>query len=56
METKIAEVSWTRVEQRDDDKTYNPTTPAELATLAPGFDWTAYLAGAGPAAASSGWS
>ncbi len=46
METEIAQVSWTRAEQRDDDKTYNPMTPAELAAAAPGFDWSAFFAGA----------
>jgi putative endopeptidase len=43
METKIAEVSWTRVEQRDVDKTYNPMTVAELAAAAPGFAWRPFL-------------
>ncbi len=45
-ETKIAQVSWTRAESRDPDKTYNPMTPAELDKYAPGFEWRAYLAGA----------
>ncbi|MET0273448.1 MAG: M13-type metalloendopeptidase [Phenylobacterium sp.] len=45
-ETKIAEVSWTRVERRDRDKTYNPMTPAELQAATPGFDWNRYLAAA----------
>jgi putative endopeptidase len=43
METRIAEVSWTRAERRDDEKTYNPVEADKLAALAPGFDWTAYL-------------
>ncbi|MBP2157992.1 MULTISPECIES: M13 family metallopeptidase [Asticcacaulis] len=46
LETKIAEVHWTRIERRDSTKTYNPMTPAELATYAPGFDWSGFLAGA----------
>jgi putative endopeptidase len=46
LETAIAKASWTKVEQRDDEKTYNPMTPAQLAKLAPGFPWTAYFAGA----------
>jgi len=46
LETDIALVSWTRVEQRDAVKTWNPMTPAELATLAPGFPWTPFLKGA----------
>ncbi|EGF92575.1 pepO [Asticcacaulis biprosthecium C19] len=43
METKIAEVSWTRIERRDSTKMYNPFTRAELAAYAPGFDWAAYF-------------
>jgi putative endopeptidase len=46
METEVARVSWTRVEQRDDDKTYNPYEVAQLPTLAPGFNWNAFLVGA----------
>jgi putative endopeptidase len=47
LETKIAEVSWTRVEQRDDVKMYNPKAPAELVALAPGFPWKEFLAAEG---------
>ena len=43
LETKIAEVSWTRVDRRDDDKTYNPMTIAELERNAPGFPWRDFL-------------
>ncbi|MDB5499087.1 MAG: peptidase family protein [Phenylobacterium sp.] len=43
-ETKLAEASWTRVERRDRDKTYNPATPAELNAMTPGVDWNRYLA------------
>jgi len=46
-ETQMAEASWTRVERRDRDKTYNPMTPAELAAYTPGFDWNRYLAQTG---------
>lgn len=46
LETEIARVSWTRAERRDDDKTYNPYSVAELSAYAPGFDWKAFLAGA----------
>ena len=52
METEIAKVSWTRAEQRDDNKMYNPYETAKLAALAPGFDWSAFIAGAGLAKAS----
>ena len=44
LETAIAPVSWTKVEQRDPVATYNAMTPAELTALAPGFDWAAYFA------------
>jgi len=43
LETRVAEVSWTRVEQRDPVKSYNPMTPSELAALAPDFPWRPYL-------------
>ena len=46
-ETRIAEASWTKVDQRDRDKIYNPMSVAELQTLAPGFAWRAYLQTAG---------
>jgi putative endopeptidase len=45
-ETKLAEASWTRIERRDRDKTYNPATPAEMDALAPGIGWARYLAAA----------
>jgi putative endopeptidase len=47
LETEIARVSWSRAEQRDRDRTYNPEPVAGLARFAPGFDWAAFLAGAG---------
>src|SRR5437899_3270567 len=47
METKIAEAHWSRAEGRDRDKTYNPTTLAELEKNAPGFPWTVYFKEAG---------
>lgn len=46
-ETKLARVHWTRVESRDDDKTYNKWTRADFERRAPGFDWNAYLTAAG---------
>jgi putative endopeptidase len=46
-ETRIAEASWTRAESRDRDKTYNPQTPTELDTLAPGFPWSDWLRAGG---------
>ena len=48
-ETQIAQVSWTRIDSRNADKTYNKMTVAELQQAAPGFDFAAYLrAGATP--------
>ena len=47
METEVAKVSWTRAERRDDDKTYNPYAVSKLAAEASGFNWNAYLSGAG---------
>ena len=47
METEIAKAHWTRAESRDRDKTYNPTTLAEMAGKAPGFPWATYFAAAG---------
>ena len=47
LEKKIAEVHWTRAEQRQIDKIYNPVPSAQLATQMPGFDWTTTLQEAG---------
>ena len=46
-ETKVAEASWTKAQEREVDKIYNPVTPTELATLAPGFAWKGWLGTAG---------
>jgi putative endopeptidase len=46
-ETRVAEVSWSRAESRDRDKTYNPLTLAELDALAPDFPWGTLLDAAG---------
>ena len=43
LETKVAEAHWTRAESRNRDKTYNPTTVAELEKDAPGFPWAVYF-------------
>lgn len=52
LETAIAAIQWTKVQNRDPVATYNKTTPAALAQLAPSFDWTGFFAAAGvPAAA-----
>jgi len=44
-ETRIAEVSWTRTDSRDADKTYNKMAVADLVRTAPGFDFVGYLKG-----------
>ena len=46
-ETKIAAASWTKTEQRDVDKIYNPIQTPDLAALTPGFAWSRFLTGAG---------
>jgi putative endopeptidase len=45
LETSMAQVQWTRVENRDPIKTYNKTAIADLPTLMPGYDWQGYLRG-----------
>ncbi|MCV2351754.1 M13 family metallopeptidase [Paucibacter sp. Y2R2-4] len=47
LEERIATVQWDKVDNRDPVKTYNPMTPAELAALAPGFDWAGFMKNAG---------
>ncbi len=47
VEAKIAQVHWTRAENRDEDKTYNPMTVSDLKKLAPDFAWDAFFASAG---------
>lgn len=46
-ETRLAEVHWTRAENRNREKTYNPMTIRALADAAPGLDWPALLDAAG---------
>src|SRR6202035_2067400 len=43
-ETKIAEASWTRAQQRDLVAIYNPMSIQELKKLAPSFAWEKFLA------------
>ena len=49
LETEIAKVQWSAVENRDPVKGYNKMKAAELAKLAPGFDWATYLKDCGVA-------
>jgi putative endopeptidase len=43
LETDIAKAQWTKVELRDPQKAYNKIDIAKLDTVAPNFDWKAYL-------------
>ncbi len=43
LETELAKASMSRVEMRNPDKTYNRMATAELAKLAPDFDWPEYF-------------
>ncbi|HEX3631633.1 MAG TPA: M13-type metalloendopeptidase [Casimicrobiaceae bacterium] len=47
LESGLARVQWTRVENRDPVKTYNKVELAQLAALAPGVDWKRWLADSG---------
>ncbi|MGP8098886.1 MAG: M13 family metallopeptidase [Steroidobacteraceae bacterium] len=47
LETELATVQWTKVDNRDPVKTYNKVEFAKLTQLAPGYDWKAYLADSG---------
>ncbi len=49
LETEIAKAHWSRAEQRQVDKLYNPVPEAQLASRMPGFDWSAFLKEAGVA-------
>jgi putative endopeptidase len=51
LEEKIAATHWTKVQNRDPQKTYNKMTLAELQKAAPGVDWAAWAASVGLAAA-----
>ena len=43
LETRIADVSWSREQERDPIATYNPTPTSALEGQAPGFAWTRFL-------------
>ncbi len=47
LETALAKLQWTRVENRDPVKTYNKTAIGDLPKLMPGYDWQRYLRGSG---------
>ncbi len=47
LETSLAKIQWTRVEERDPIKTYNKTALSELPALMPGYDWQRFIRGSG---------
>ncbi len=47
LESELALQQWTKVENRNPNKTYNKVELAKLGDLAPGFDWKRYLVAAG---------
>ncbi|HUX74688.1 MAG TPA: M13 family metallopeptidase [Steroidobacteraceae bacterium] len=47
LETAMAKIQWTRVENRDPLKIYNKTTIGDLPALMPNYAWNRYLAGTG---------
>ncbi len=47
LETELAKVQWTRVENREATRTYNLYGVDQLTGLTPGFDWRRYLAAGG---------
>jgi endothelin-converting enzyme len=46
LETRLAQAHWTRVENRDAEKTYNKFDIAAANRLSPGFNWSEFFAGA----------
>jgi predicted metalloendopeptidase len=49
-ETELAKVQWTKVELRDPIKAYNKVALADMAKVAPDYDWNSYLQATGIAA------
>jgi len=47
LETGLARVQWSAVENRDPVKAYNKLSLAQMPALMPGFDWNAWLEGVG---------
>ncbi len=44
VEAKIAQLHWSRADNRNEDKTYNPMPVSELKSFAPDFRWDAFFA------------
>ncbi|HZR34746.1 MAG TPA: M13-type metalloendopeptidase [Nevskia sp.] len=47
LETELAKIQWTKVQNRDPVKTYNKVELDQLPALAPGYDWKSWLADSG---------
>jgi predicted metalloendopeptidase len=47
LETALAKIQWSKVENRNPVKTYNKMEVAKLTSLLPNFDWNGYFSGAG---------
>jgi predicted metalloendopeptidase len=47
LEAQLARHQWTRVQNRDREKTYNRLTPGAIEALAPAFAWSEWWAGTG---------
>jgi predicted metalloendopeptidase len=47
LETEMAKLQWTKVDNRDPIKTYNKEEVAKLSTFAPGFEWPTYVSALG---------
>ncbi|MBC7574091.1 MAG: M13 family peptidase [Herminiimonas sp.] len=47
LETALAAIQWTKVENRNPVRSYNKVPLAELAALVPGYDWTAWESAVG---------
>ncbi len=52
-ERNLAQVQWTRIQNRDEQATYNRWPMTAFAQQAPGFDWAAYFREAGYAGEST---
>lgn len=52
LETSIARLHWTRVENRDPVKTYNRTSIVDAIVAMPAFGWRPFIDGMGPEAAA----
>ncbi len=47
LETELARVNWTKVQNRDPVALYNKVTLEQAVRIAPGFDWARFFAGVG---------